>query len=108
VRRLAPRALSVALEGVVRATQPATLLARVQAVWPDVVGAGNAARGTPVSERAGIVTVACESAVWAQEFELLAPDLITRFGAALAAAPGQPAAGSVKKLRFIVGSAPNQ
>jgi hypothetical protein len=52
--------------------------------------------------------VACESAVWAQELELLAPDLLTRFGAALAGEEGRPAAGSVKKLRFVVGSAPNQ
>jgi hypothetical protein len=52
--------------------------------------------------------VACESAVWAQELELLGPDLLTRFGDALAGESGRPGAGSVKKLRFVVGSAPNQ
>jgi hypothetical protein len=55
-----------------------------------------------------VVTVACESAVWAQELELLGPDLLTRFGDALAGESGGPATGSVKKLRFVVGSAPNQ
>jgi predicted nucleic acid-binding Zn ribbon protein len=66
------------------------------------------ASAAPVSERDGVVTVACESAVWAQELELLGPDLLTRFGAALANEPRPPAGGSVRKLRFVVGSAPNQ
>jgi predicted nucleic acid-binding Zn ribbon protein len=108
VRRLAPRALAVALEGVVRDAEPTTQLARVQAVWADVAGPGLAAAATPVSERDGLVTVACESAVWAQELELLGPDLLTRFGDALAGESGAPAAASVKKLRFVVGSPPNQ
>ena len=108
MRRLAPRALSVALEDVVRDAEPATLLARVQAVWPEVAGPGMSASATPVSERGGVVTVACESAVWAQELELLGPDLLTRFGDALAGEPGRPAGALVKKLRFVVGSAPNQ
>jgi predicted nucleic acid-binding Zn ribbon protein len=108
VRRLAPRALSVALGSVVQAAQPATLLARVQAVWPEVAGPGLAATATPVSERGGVVTVACESAVWAQELELLGPDLLTRFGEALAADRARAAPGSVKKLRFVIGSPPNQ
>ena len=108
MRRLAPRPLSAALQGVARGAEPATLLARVQAVWPEVAGAGLSASATPVSERDGVVTVACESAVWAQELELLGPDLLTRFGDALSSGPGRPAGGSVKKLRFVVGSAPNQ
>ena len=107
MRRLAPRSLSLALEGVVRDAEPATLLARVQAVWPEVAGPGLSASAAPVAEREGVVTVACESAVWAQELELLGPDLLTRFGEALAPAPGLAAAGAVKKLRFVVGSAPN-
>ena len=108
MRRLAPRPLSAVLQGVARGAEPATLLARVQAVWPEVAGPGLSASATPVSERDGVVTVACESAVWAQELELLGPDLLTRFGDALASQPGRPAGGSVKKLRFVVGSVPNQ
>ena len=107
MRRPGPRALSVALEGVVRGAEPATLLARVQAVWPAVAGRGLSASAAPVSERDGVVTVACESAVWAQELELLGPDLLTRFGDALAGERGRPAGGSVKRLRFVVGSVPN-
>ncbi len=105
--RLAAR-LSVALEGVVRGAEP-DHPARARA--GRLAGGGgprSAASAAPVSERDGVVTVACESAVWAQELELLGPDLLTRFGDALAAEPGRPAAGSVKKLRFVVGSAPNQ
>ena len=108
MRRLAPRPLSVALQGVARGAEPATLLARVQAVWPEVAGPGLSVSATPVSERDGVVTVACESAVWAQELELLGPDLLTRFGDALAPEPGRPASASVKKLRFVVGSVPNR
>jgi predicted nucleic acid-binding Zn ribbon protein len=108
MRRPGPRALSVALEGVVRGAEPATLLARAQAVWPEVAGPGMSASAAPVSERDGVVTVACESAVWAQELELLGPDLVTRFGDALAGEQGHAAPGSVKKLRFVVGSVPNR
>jgi predicted nucleic acid-binding Zn ribbon protein len=101
MRRLAPRALSNALEGVLRDVAPATLLARVQAVWSEVAGPRLAAAAAPVSERDGVVTMACESGVWAQELDLLAPDLLARLEAALGAR-------SVSKLRFVTGSAPNR
>ena len=100
MRRLAPRALSNALEGVVRDVAPATLLARVQGVWSEVAGPRLAAAAAPVSERDGVVTVACESGVWAQELDLLAPDLLTGLEAAL----GDRLA---TKLRFVVRSDPN-
>ena len=79
---------------------PATLLAQVQAAWKEVAGERMAAAATPVSERDGVVTIACESGVWAQELDLLAPDLLTRLEAALGAR-------SVTKLRFVTSSAPN-
>jgi hypothetical protein len=53
----------------------------------------------PVSERAGTVTVACRSAVWAQELSMLAPDLAERLNRALEAPPEVPA---VRELRFVV------
>jgi hypothetical protein len=53
----------------------------------------------PVSERAGTVTVACRSAVWAQELSMLAPDLAERLNRALEAPPEAPA---VRELRFVV------
>jgi hypothetical protein len=49
--------------------------------------------------------VGCESGVWAQELELLAPDLIAGLNERLAGA-GEP--GRVERLRFVVGSGPNQ
>jgi len=101
MRRLAPRPLSTALAGVVRDAAPATLLARVQAVWTEVAGPKLALAATPVSEREGVVTVACESSVWAHELELLAPDL-------LAALEGRLDGRLATKLRFVVGSDPNQ
>jgi predicted nucleic acid-binding Zn ribbon protein len=101
MRRLAPRALSTALDHVARDVAPDTLLARVQAAWKGVAGERLAYAAAPVSERDGVVTVACESGVWAQELELLSPDLLQ----SLAAALGGP---FVSKFRFVVGSGPNR
>ena len=101
MRRLAPRALSTALENVARDVAPDTLLARVQAAWSGLVGPGLVNVAAPVSERDGTVTVACESAVWAQELELLAPDLLARLEAVLGGR-------SVTKFRFVVGSGANR
>jgi predicted nucleic acid-binding Zn ribbon protein len=84
-----------------RAARPATTLARVQAAWPAVAGAKLAAEAEPVAEREGIVTVVCSSAVWAQELELLSPDLL----AGLAAHHELEGAGRVERLRFVIGSA---
>jgi predicted nucleic acid-binding Zn ribbon protein len=99
MRRLAPRALATALEAVVRDAAPATLLARVQGVWSETAGPGMAAAAAPISERDGVVTVGCESAVW--ELELLGPELLRGLEAQL----GGPL---VRQLRFVVGSAPNR
>jgi predicted nucleic acid-binding Zn ribbon protein len=101
MRRLAPRPLSTALDAVLPDVAPAALLAQVQAAWSEVAGARMAAAAQPVAERDGVVTVECESGVWAQELELLGPDLLTRLAAAL----GAPL---VRKLRFVVGSGPNR
>jgi predicted nucleic acid-binding Zn ribbon protein len=89
VRRLAPRHLAGALGDAVEAATPAGLLARVQGSWAETAGPAVAAASQPVSEREGVVTVACESAVWAQELELLKGDLERRLDA---------------RLRFIVRS----
>jgi Dna[CI] antecedent, DciA len=47
--------------------------------------------------------VSCESAVWAQELELLGPDLLERLNASVTASGG----GELSRLRFVVGSVPN-
>jgi predicted nucleic acid-binding Zn ribbon protein len=101
VKRSAPRPLARALEGVAGRAEPATLLARAQGTWAEVAGPGLAPFATPVSERDGVLTLACESAVWAQELELLGADLLTRLNAALGGL-GYP---RLTRLRFIVGGA---
>jgi predicted nucleic acid-binding Zn ribbon protein len=100
MRRVAPRPLSRALEQALPGARPAGLLAEVQSAWPAVAGAALAASAVPVSERGGTVTVECESAVWAQELELLGADLAGRLDEAVTG-------GRVERLRFIVGSGVN-
>lgn len=99
MRRLAPRPLRAALDGALSAAAPAGLLPRVQAAWPEVAGATVAGEAEPVSERAGVVTVACRAAVWAQELELLGGDLTGRLNTRLAES-GKDA--PVTALRFVV------
>jgi predicted nucleic acid-binding Zn ribbon protein len=101
MRRSAPRPLSEALDRVTRSIEPLTLLARVQRVWPDVAGEAMAAEARPVSEHAGTVKVACRSAVWSQELQMLAPDLEIRLNEALGASENAP---FVKALKFATES----
>jgi predicted nucleic acid-binding Zn ribbon protein len=98
VRRVGPRPLASALGEFTREATPAALLARVQAVWPEVAGEVVASEAEPVSERAGAVSFSCGSGVWANELELLSPNLIERLNEALGGADGGP----VKRLRFRV------
>jgi predicted nucleic acid-binding Zn ribbon protein len=82
-RRLGPRGVGDAVSSFVGTVQPATGLARVQGAWPGAVGAVVASHATPVSLRDGVLTVACDSAVWAQEVELLGGELLTRLGSSM-------------------------
>jgi predicted nucleic acid-binding Zn ribbon protein len=86
----------VALAQVTARLEPATALARVQGCWADAVGDVVSSEAQPVSEREGLVTVACRSSVWAQELEMLGPDLLDKLNAALG---GHELTG----LRFKVG-----
>ena len=101
MRRRAPRPLAAVLAQALPEARPAGLLAQVQSAWPEVAGPLLANSASPVSEREGTVTIACESGVWAQELELLARDLLERLNADLDG-------GAVTRLRFIVSSAPNR
>ena len=94
--RRAPRPLSLALEGLSRDLEPATVLAECQRHWPQVAGAAIAAEARPVAERGGTLTIACESSVWANELDLMGPVLVDRLNAAL----GRPA---VDRLRCVTG-----
>lgn len=82
-RRRAPRPLAFALGRVTGGLEPATTIARVQGCWADAVGEPVAAVAKPVAERDGVVTVACESSLWANELQMMAPDLLAKLNAAL-------------------------
>lgn len=69
--RRSPRRLGEALEGLLEEATPPTLLAAVQASWHAACGARVAEQATPVRERDGVVFVACSSAIWAQELDLI-------------------------------------
>ena len=81
----APRPLTVALESLTESLAPVTTLARVQKVWEQATGPAIASAAQPVSEREGVLTVSCEASVWAQELELMAPELLRALNAALGA-----------------------
>jgi predicted nucleic acid-binding Zn ribbon protein len=81
--------------------EPATLLAAVQRAWPGVVGEAIAREATPVSERDGVITVACRSATWAQELDLLAPRIREQLG------PNLPVEASFEAIRFTVSGDPD-
>lgn len=84
-RRRAPRPAGEAMAGLLAHLAPQTLLADVQRVWPAVVGDTIAAEATPTADRGGTLTVTCKSAVWAQELDLMGPDLVARLNAAIGA-----------------------
>ncbi len=86
--RFAPRragGASGAIGRLVGSLQPVGLLAEVQRVWPEAVGAALAPRATPIAARDGVVSVTCESAVWAHELTLMSGELIGRLNAHLGA-----------------------
>lgn len=99
LRRRAPRPLAAALDDFTAGARPQTLLARVQGVWEAVVGPTVAVEAQPRAESSGTVVVDCSSAVWAQELELLGPELLGRLNGALGGADAAPVGG----FRFRVG-----
>lgn len=83
MRRRSPRPISRALEGFTATLAPASTLALVQARWEGAVGGVIAAAARPIAERDGVLTVQCEAAVWAQELDLMGPELLARLNTAL-------------------------
>ena len=82
--RRAPRPLADAIGAALEGTGPATLLAAVQSAWASAVGEAIAREAAPVFERGGVVTVACRSATWAQELDLLGERILDQIRAELA------------------------
>ena len=97
-RRRAPRRAGAALRGALAGASPRTLLAEVQTVWADACGEAVAAEARPVAERDGVVTVACRSATWASELDLMQTELLERLNETLADA-------FVEGLRFTADAA---
>lgn len=103
MRRSTPRPVAAALDDLLSRAEPATALSRVQACWAEAVGPAIAGEAEPVAERAGVLTVACGSAVWAHELELLRGELLSRLNAALAECGSPP----LSELRVRTGGGPD-
>jgi predicted nucleic acid-binding Zn ribbon protein len=82
-RRAQPRPVGGAVAAFASRLAPGTVLAEVQRAWPSAVGEAIAAEAEPTGERDGVLVVTCSSAVWAQELDLMGPDLVGRLNAAL-------------------------
>ena len=83
MRRREPRPLGHAVAALADRLAPVTPLAAVQRVWTQAVGEAVAAQAEPTAERDGVVVVTCASAVWAQELDLMAPQVLERLNGAL-------------------------
>jgi predicted nucleic acid-binding Zn ribbon protein len=81
--RRTPRPLSNVLGPLQGRLAPDTLLAQVQRAWREAVGETIAAQAQPVAERGGVLTVSCEASVWAQELDLMGPELVERLNSSL-------------------------
>ncbi len=92
--RRSPRRVANALDVIVEQLAPATLLADVQRAWPDAVGESIAAQAQPTGERGGAITISCSASVWAQELDLMSPQIIERLNARLRR-------GRVERLRCV-------
>jgi predicted nucleic acid-binding Zn ribbon protein len=92
-----PRPLTGSLETLAKQLTPDTLLAETQRAWPDVVGPAIAQRAKPVAERAGVLTISCESSVWAQELDLMSEAILERLNQDLRR-------GQIARLRCVAGT----
>ena len=95
-----PRPLGDALRQARSRAEPLTLLAAAQSAWSAAAGAQIAAEAEPVAERDGVVTIACRSATWAQELDLLGPELLERLNTALSETGRGSNEATVRALRF--------
>jgi predicted nucleic acid-binding Zn ribbon protein len=86
--------LTSALEAIADELAPESVLADVQRAWRKAVGEAIAAQAQPTAERGGVVTVSCSASVWAQELDLMAPQIIERLNELLRR-------GRVQRLRCV-------
>jgi predicted nucleic acid-binding Zn ribbon protein len=93
-RRRSPRTLTFALDALQDRVAPASALGEIQRVWARAVGPAIAAEAVPTAERAGVLTVSCSAAVWAQELDLMGSSILTRLNVLLKST-------QVKRLRCV-------
>jgi predicted nucleic acid-binding Zn ribbon protein len=96
--RRRPRDLSGALARMQEELAPPGLLASVQRHWRSALGEQVAEEASPVSERAGVVTVRCRSSVWAAELTMMAETLRSELNASLGTDR------QVLTLKFVAGA----
>ena len=92
--RRSPRPLTLALDQIRDELEPDSLLAEVQRVWREAVGAAIAQEAQPTSERGGVLTISCAASVWAQELDLMGPAIIGRLNQLLRS-------GQISRLRCV-------
>ena len=61
-----------------KVSAPDNYLAQIQSIWNEAVGDAIASNSHPNSERDGVVRVTCTSSVWAQELELMSPQIVEK------------------------------
>lgn len=89
-----PRSLSEAFGALADELRPDTLLADIQRIWAATVGEAIAEQAEPTAERAGVVTISCSASVWAQELDLMGPQIVVQLNTALGSE-------SVRRLRCV-------
>jgi predicted nucleic acid-binding Zn ribbon protein len=92
--RRAPRPLESAFSRLADDLAPETLLGAVQRAWTGAVGEVIAAEARPTAERGGVLTISCSASVWAQELDLMAPQILARLNERLNE-------GVVQRLRCV-------
>ena len=70
----------------------------MQEAWAAAAGAEVARHCEPVSEKAGVLTVRCDSGVWAAELSMMSGRLLERLNEARG--PDR----QVREIRFVVGA----
>ena len=96
---------ATALRRAVATGAPRTPLAAVQSGWARAVGPAIAEQAEPVAERDGTVTVACRSATWAQELDLMQDSIRERLNEVLAEDSHVATPTAVTHLRFTADAA---
>jgi predicted nucleic acid-binding Zn ribbon protein len=81
--RRTPRRVGASIGALADQLAPRTVLADAQRAWPRVAGAAMAKYALPTAERGGTLTITCQSSTWAQELDLMAPELIAKLNATI-------------------------